>query len=209
MVKMVWACGWRVGCVPPVTIAKIMNMVKVVKMVWACGGGGVGTLSETGENCENSLGLSLGCGVCTNGENGLGLWLQCRVCTSRENGENGLGMWLGCGVGTPSENCENCENGFVMWLGCGVGTPVKIVMVKKIVKKVRACVWGVGWLPGMKMVKIVNIVEIVKIVWSFGFGVWWVSKIVKIAKIVWAYGWGMGYVPPTENCGNGENGLDL
>ena len=35
--EMVWACGWGVGCVPPV------KMVGIVKMVWACGwvGGGV------------------------------------------------------------------------------------------------------------------------------------------------------------------------
>ena len=33
IVKIVWACGWGAGGIPPVKI------VKMVKMVWACGWG--------------------------------------------------------------------------------------------------------------------------------------------------------------------------
>ena len=34
MVKMVWACGWGVGWVPPVKIVKMVKIVRIVKGLW-------------------------------------------------------------------------------------------------------------------------------------------------------------------------------
>ena len=73
------------GCVSPVKI------LKIVKIVWACGWG-VGCVPlplpsqncENGEHGENGSGLRLGYGLCTlseNCENMLGLRLECRLCT--------------------------------------------------------------------------------------------------------------------------------
>ena len=75
-------------------------------------------------------------------------------------------VWA-CRVGlcTPNENDENSKNGLGLCLGWDVGC-VFIVRMLKIVKIVWACVWGVSYVPS-----------------------------VKIGKMVWVRDWVVGCVP--------------